>query len=543
MPNSSKTRLELESKERQTSEKIETLTDLKQKYFNEGFTAAKERQRYLALKIIEIEQELRGLANNLKTISTKQAGLDALDTVGGRKGTTSSKPVRQGPGPVSKGDMDRLYKEWEEGKTKTRQSVSAKKVVTKAAVPEQSYKMFADANKTVSHQQMASIKPLIASSSPDENANRFLNFQAAPQEDTDPSILNPFSTTSMNDINVTVQYVKKINMALVHNNSPIIDRISITNTSSRDIGNIMAGVWVSPDYSESFETSISTISPLTTKEIENITPPFSTGRLKNIHETEKGTLRLELTDGYRKIFTESYPIELMAYNEWYIGSEYKFAETIASFIFSNDSPDEAVIEPIISHAVKRLESICGSNSFDGYQSKDPKKVFAQARAVFEAIQQDIGLTYINPPASFEFTGQKILSPKQIMEHKRGTCLDTTVLYAACLERIGLHPVVFMVQGHAFAGFWLVDDSGLYIGNQRAAKVPVYDAVRDVVEKMYLVPVETTLMTDRRSGFENAVGAWVQGNGDRMEFRLPGEGFHCMVDVWGCRLSGIRPMPV
>ena len=101
----------------------------------------------------------------------------------------------------------------------------------------------------------------------------------------------------------------------------------------------------------------------------------------------------------------------------------------------------------------------------------------------------------------------------------------------------------MVQGHAFAGFWLVDDSGLYLGNQRAAKVPVYDAVRDVIEKMYLVPVETTLMTDRRPGVDNAVGAWVQGDGDTVKFRLPGEGFHCMVDVWGCRLSGIRPMPV
>ena len=239
MPNPSKTRLELESKERQTSEKIKTLTDLKQKYFNEGFTATKERQRYLALKIIEIKQEIKGLARNLKTISTQQAKLNTLDTVGGRKKTTSSK--HKGPGSLSKGEMERLYKEWEEGKTKTRKSVPVKKVTTKAAVPEQSYKLFGDAKKTASREQLASVRPLIASSVLDEQVNRFLNFQAAPQEDTDPSILNPYSTTSMNDINVSVQYVKKINMALVYNNSPIIDKLSIINTSSQDIDTLWQG--------------------------------------------------------------------------------------------------------------------------------------------------------------------------------------------------------------------------------------------------------------------------------------------------------------
>ena len=541
MPDPSKPHLTLQSKERQAIIKIKNLAHLKQKYFTEGFTATKERQRYLALKINEIEHEIRNAARNLKTITIQQEGLDIMDILEGKKKpatTTTNSGISE---PVTKQDIDRLYREWEQGKTRRPAPKKQPALKTATSDKKSAYTFLAGA-KT---HDPASIKYLMTAPAASQSPNPFLDYRhtSPAPEATNPAILNPYSSTSMNDLEVNIQYIKKVNMALVHNDQPILDRLIITNTSQKEIENIMAGVWVSPDYSESFETSIHSIPANTTRELENITPPFSTGRLKSVHETEKAMLRLELSDGSRKIFTESYPIEVMPYNEWYIGPEYKFAQTIASFIFPNDSPNEPAVEAIISHAVKRLKTICNSTSFDGYQSGDPKKVMAQAQAVFEAIQQDIGLTYINPPASFEFTGQKILSPGQIMEHKRGTCLDTTVQYAACLERVGLHPVVFLVQGHAFAGFWVVDESGLYLGEQRAAKVPVFDAVRDVVEKMYLMPVETTAMTDKRNSFEGARGAWVQGDGGRMKFMVPGERFHCMVDVWGCRLGGVRPMPV
>lgn len=542
MPDNTKPRLELNSKERQSIEKIKKLTQLKKDYFNQGFKATKERQRYLALKIKEIENEIRNAVSRLNAITIQQAGIDTLLILEGLKKPIPNTGSRSSE-PVTKQDIEKLYRLWDAGKTS--KPVTKKQPAKKNPAPDKkpSYTFTSGAKI----HDTSPFKNLITASVADSpmQSHPFMDFKntTPPPEDIDPAILNPYSTTSMNDLDVGMHYVKKVNMALVHNNCPIVDNLSITNTSSKSIDNIMAGVWVSPDYSESFETSIPGIPAGAVNELTNITPPFSTRRLKDISETEKGMLRLELTDGNRKIFTESYPIELMAYNEWYIGSEYKFAETIASFIFPNDSPNHPAVEPIISHAVKRLESICGETSFDGYQSGNPEKSIAQARAIFEAIQQDIGLTYINPPASFEFTGQKILSPKQIVEHKRGTCLDTTVLYAACLERVGLNPVVFLVQGHAFAGFWMMDETGLFLNEQRAVKVPVYDAVQGMVEKMHLVPVETTAMTDKRNSFDGAVGAWVQGDGDSMEFRLPGESFHCMVDVRGCRLGGVKPMPV
>ena len=45
-----------------------------------------------------------------------------------------------------------------------------------------------------------------------------------------------------------------------------------------------------------------------------------------------------------------------------------------------------------------------------------------------------------------------------MEQRLGTCMDLTLLYAACLEALGLHPLLVMMDGHIFAGVWLRERS-------------------------------------------------------------------------------------
>jgi len=45
-----------------------------------------------------------------------------------------------------------------------------------------------------------------------------------------------------------------------------------------------------------------------------------------------------------------------------------------------------------------------------------------------------------------------------MAQKLGTCLDMALLYASCLEAIGLNALIVITQGHAFAGAWLVPET-------------------------------------------------------------------------------------
>ena len=40
-----------------------------------------------------------------------------------------------------------------------------------------------------------------------------------------------------------------------------------------------------------------------------------------------------------------------------------------------------------------------------------------------------------------------------MASNSGTCIDLALLLASCLEYVDIYPVVVLLSGHAFAGYW------------------------------------------------------------------------------------------
>ena len=111
---------------------------------------------------------------------------------------------------------------------------------------------------------------------------------------------------------------------------------------------------------------------------------------------------------------------------------------------------------IIKNASTLLENWAGSPSFTGYQTKNSNNVRKQAAAIYEALSQE-NIIYSNPPASFEMIGQKIRLSDAVLTQKIGTCLDLALLYASCLEYIGINPILILTTGHAFLGIWLVEE--------------------------------------------------------------------------------------
>ncbi len=59
---------------------------------------------------------------------------------------------------------------------------------------------------------------------------------------------------------------------------------------------------------------------------------------------------------------------------------------------------------------------------------------------------------------FESSGQRIRLADAVLDQNLGTCMDMTLLYVACLEQMELNPVMILMNGHIFAGVWLVDES-------------------------------------------------------------------------------------
>lgn len=152
-------------------------------------------------------------------------------------------------------------------------------------------------------------------------------------------------------------------------------------------------------------------------------------------------------------------------------------------------------------------------------------------AIYEAVT-NLSIIYCSPPASFELEGQRIRMCDTIFTQKLGTCLDMALLYAECMEAIGLNALIIILKGHAFAGCWLIDqffpdsvNDDISLINKRIAAG---------INEIGLI--ETTCMNTGQSfSFDNAM--------NQANYKLVEEdNFILFVDIKRARLIGIKPLP-
>ncbi|OQW96589.1 MAG: hypothetical protein BWK74_08145, partial [Desulfobacteraceae bacterium A6] len=274
---------------------------------------------------------------------------------------------------------------------------------------------------------------------------------------------------------------------------------------------------LTPDYGDSWEKSLPAIPPNKSFVIERINIPVSKEKLISVKESEQAHLKTEISSNGNNLYLNTKPVKVLAYNEWYFHPF--ITESLAGFILPNC---EAVVETI-KHSGAHLKKLDSDSAFDGYQSKSKSKVEIMAHALYLALQKGLGIKYINPPSSFEKTGQKILLPDDVLNLSRGTCLDLALLYNACIERIGLYPLVFLVPGHALLGLWLNhEDHVNFWKNENAIeegqrKKPVrdekeafemyyrylqerYERLKEAIENGMIMPLNSTTFT-KNAGFD------------------------------------------
>ena len=145
------------------------------------------------------------------------------------------------------------------------------------------------------------------------------------------------------------------------------------------------------------------------------------------------------------------PVDLLAYNEW--GGAGFMPELLPAFCMPNDP----AVDAILRDAGQVLRQAGKPDRMDGYRSKSRERVWEVASAIYSAVA-NLGLTYVEPAASFERDGQKIRVPSRILDGRVATCLDAAMLFAAAFEQSGLNPIVALPKGHALVGVWLQPES-------------------------------------------------------------------------------------
>lgn len=337
---------------------------------------------------------------------------------------------------------------------------------------------------------------------------------------------------STGDIRMDVGKMDVFNYALYQNNVPAIRGIRIFNGSGDPVEGLSLRIHSDFPFFREYETPLPAIPSGKPVELEDPRLLISGKTLADLTEAVTTTITVELRKDDRVVCGCRGQMQVLAYDQWLGGDSYR--DLLTAFIL----PNHPAVAALMHDAADRLAKWGKPSSLEGYQRKDPNRVRDLAAAVYAAIQKK-NIVYAEPPASFSVPGQRIRTPETVLSQRLGTCMDMTLLYAACLEAMGLHPLLVLMKGHIFAGVWLRERSvdELKGGNT------VIDNLDELKKRIDNGSDEMTFIecvamcSGNQASFEEAEKAAKLGHLTRPDQ------FRFAIDVHLARTYGIKPIPV
>nr|MCR4809714.1 DUF4011 domain-containing protein [Prevotella sp.] len=320
-----------------------------------------------------------------------------------------------------------------------------------------------------------------------------------------------------------LEYIPAVNYAMMNNGVETCSKCVLDNVSQDDWQ--MIRMTVSGELVKEQCLHIDCLRAGQSVQVSRLPIMPDIGRLSELTEAANTTFTITVEEQNGPLLHQELPITLLAYDEW--AGVNVMPEYLAAFVV----PNNPMLSKVKVAAAQLLEKWTGSAQIDEYQTQDRNRVRAQVAAIYEALRAE-GIVYSAPPASFEDSGQRIRLADRVLTEKLGTCIDTSLLIASCLEACGIFPVVVMMRGHAMVGAWLTP---------KVCPQMVGDDVSLLLKETAdgnnnLVLLESTAITSSENvAFEDAVGMALAKLKDERQF-------NCFVDIHRCRLGNIRPMP-
>jgi len=249
-------------------------------------------------------------------------------------------------------------------------------------------------------------------------------------------------------IRITFTYDPAINYAFQQNLIPVLRELVVRN-GNFPRKELKVTLRTEPAFADPVELHIQSLEADGEFKVGPLDLKLSRSFLESLTEQVTGFLHVEVMEGERVVGQKSESITLLPMNEW-CGLA-SLPEILAAFVL----PDDPSVTKILSRASKVLGEQTRRPEFNGYQDKSRKRAWEQVAAIYKAVAE-LGIRYMSPPGGFENSGQKIRFPSDIIEDRFGTCLDLALLFCACCEQAGLHPLILIHENHAYAGCWLED---------------------------------------------------------------------------------------
>lgn len=321
-----------------------------------------------------------------------------------------------------------------------------------------------------------------------------------------------------------LEYQQAVNYALISSGIKILQSSILENKEEKDWREVR--ISVSGQYILPNTCILDTLQAGHAMQLDTLTLLPDTEFLQQLTEAIATSFTISISVGADEPEEFSLPIELQPFDQW--NGNHATPQLLASFI----TPNHPYVQQICRTAAEQMQAWTGDASMNAYQTEDPNDARQQIAAVYEALRKE-SIAYVMPPASFGKEGQRVRMADIIRRDKLATCLDLTLLMAACLEQLGINPIVVMLQGHAFVGAWLTEqlfNRSMGYDRERLLKLSAEGVGQ-------LVLVETTCVCQSTQyDFEKATETAVN------QLRDSADDFLYFLDVKHCRLEHYRPLP-
>lgn len=263
--------------------------------------------------------------------------------------------------------------------------------------------------------------------------------------------MQPSESPELPTLRIEIVAHTTIGYASFQNNVPLLREIRLINSSPNDLANAEVVIEADPPFAECTKLLFDRLAPGETRRISPVDIRVHHSYLSGLTELERARLKMSVRTAGETKTTVDHPVEILAYDQW-AGSR-ALPELLAAFCM----PNNPAVDVLLKKSSTLLRKFEDGTALSGYQTKNREHVWNQISAIYNAIAAE-DIQYANPPASFGLDGQKIRTPDRILSGKVATCLDLTMLFAACLEQAGINPVVLLAKEHAWIGGWLVPNS-------------------------------------------------------------------------------------
>ncbi len=236
------------------------------------------------------------------------------------------------------------------------------------------------------------------------------------------------------DFWIEIDVVKSLNYALLHNGLPFIERIILRHGGKNKSKLHKMNLRLENYFDKTYE-----IPSLSSGESFTLKPDFKIAPQVLEKQTEASLSSLKiLIDGVLAIEKE---IKILVYNEWSKENNPYHRTSLASFVL----PSHPYIEQVVAET--KITSMVKEYS-DKLMSINVREQIW--KPLYGYFQEQWHFNYVNEPISFETDSQRIRLPHQVLldwnnRRSAGTCIDLSLLFAACLENAGFEPILLIFE--------------------------------------------------------------------------------------------------